>query len=59
MAQYLRQQSFRITETLLGAAIVYIVLVFVLTRILNWLERYLNKDRERPVSMPLAQTVKP
>jgi polar amino acid transport system permease protein/octopine/nopaline transport system permease protein len=59
MAQYLRQQSFRTTETLLGAAIIYIVLVFILTRILNWLERYLNKDRERPVSIPLAQTVKP
>ena len=40
---------------LIGAAIVYIVLVFILTRILNWLERYLNKDRERPVSMSLAQ----
>ena len=39
--------------------IVYIVLVFILTRILNWLERYLNKDRERPVSIPLAQTAKP
>ena len=34
-------------------------LVFVLTRLLNWLERYLNKDRDRPVSIPLAQTAKP
>jgi octopine/nopaline transport system permease protein len=59
MAQFIRQQSFRTYETLIGAGVVYIVLVFVLTRILNWLERYLNKDRERPVSMPLAQTVKP
>jgi polar amino acid transport system permease protein/octopine/nopaline transport system permease protein len=59
MAQYIRQQSFKTSETLLGAAIIYIFLVFILTRILNWLERYLNKDRERPVSIPLAQTVKP
>lgn len=59
MAQYIRAQSFRIYETLIGAGIVYIVLVFILTRILNWLERYLNKDRERPVSVPLGQTVKP
>lgn len=59
MAQFIRQQTFRVYETLIGAAIVYIVLVFILTRILNWLERYLNKDRERPVSVPLAQTVKP
>jgi octopine/nopaline transport system permease protein len=59
MAQYIRAQSFRIYETLIGAGIVYIVLVFILTRILNWLERYLNKDRERPVSIPLAQVAKP
>jgi polar amino acid transport system permease protein/octopine/nopaline transport system permease protein len=59
MAQFIRQQSFRTYETLIGAGIVYIVLVFLLTRLLNWLERYLNKDRERPVSIPLAQTAKP
>jgi polar amino acid transport system permease protein/octopine/nopaline transport system permease protein len=55
MAQFIRQQSFRTYETLIGAGIVYVVLVFLLTRLLNWLERYLNKDRERPVSIPLAQ----
>jgi hypothetical protein len=27
-----------------------VTLVFILTRALNWLERHLNKDRERPVS---------
>jgi len=59
MAQYVRQQTFRVYETLIGAGIVYIVLVFVLTRLMNWLERYLNKDRERPVSIPLAQIAKP
>jgi polar amino acid transport system permease protein/octopine/nopaline transport system permease protein len=58
-AQFIRQQTFRVYETLIGAGITYIVLVFILTRILNWLERYLNKDRERPVSVPVAQTVKP
>lgn len=59
MAQYIRAQTFRVYETFIGAGIVYIVLVFLLTRLLNWLERYLNKDRERPVSMPAAQLVKP
>jgi polar amino acid transport system permease protein/octopine/nopaline transport system permease protein len=59
MAQYIRAQTFRIYETLIGAGIVYIVLVFILTRLMNWLERYLNKDRERPVSIPLAQVAKP
>lgn len=58
-AQFLRSQSYRIYETLLSAAVVYVVLVFILTRLMNALERYLNKDRERPVSIPLAQTAKP
>jgi polar amino acid transport system permease protein/octopine/nopaline transport system permease protein len=58
-AQFIRSQTYRIYETLISAGIVYIVLVFILTRLLNLLERYLNKDRERPVSIPLAQTVKP
>lgn len=59
MAQYIRAQTFRVYETFFGAAIVYIVLVFVLTRLLNWLERYLNRDRERPVVIPVAQVAKP
>jgi polar amino acid transport system permease protein/octopine/nopaline transport system permease protein len=58
-AQFLRSQSYRIYETLIPACVIFIFLVFVLTRILNALERYLNKDRERPVSIPLAQTAKP
>ncbi|MEZ5831289.1 MAG: ABC transporter permease subunit [Dongiaceae bacterium] len=58
-AQFIRSQTYRIYETLISAGIVYIVLVFILTRILNWLERRLNKDRERPVAVPLAQTVRP
>lgn len=58
-AQFLRSQTYRIYETLIPACIVFIVLVFVLTRILNALERYLNKDRDRPVSIPLAHTAKP
>jgi octopine/nopaline transport system permease protein len=58
-AQFLRSQSYRIYETLLSAGIVYIVLVFILTRLMNWLERYLNKDREGPVAIPIAQMAKP
>jgi hypothetical protein len=34
---------------LIGAGIVYFCLVFLLTRVLNWVERRLNKDR-MPVS---------
>jgi len=47
---YIRAQTYRVYETLFGAAIIYIALVFLLTRVLNWVERYLNKDRERPAS---------
>jgi polar amino acid transport system permease protein/octopine/nopaline transport system permease protein len=50
MSGYIRQQTYRVYETLIGAAIVYIVLVFLMTRVLNWVERRLNRDRERPVS---------
>jgi polar amino acid transport system permease protein/octopine/nopaline transport system permease protein len=53
-AQYIRQQTFRIYETLLGAAIIYVALVFVLTRLLNMLERHLNKDRGPVPSLAAA-----
>ena len=48
--RYIQQQDLRFYEPLVGAAIIYVTLVFLLTRVLNWLERILNKDRERPVS---------
>jgi octopine/nopaline transport system permease protein len=44
--------SFRIYDTLIGAAIVYIVLVYGLTRLLYWVEGRLNKDRLAPASSP-------
>jgi polar amino acid transport system permease protein/octopine/nopaline transport system permease protein len=46
-------QSFRTYSPLLGAAIIYISLVFIFTRVLNWVERHLNKDRLAPVSVVL------
>jgi polar amino acid transport system permease protein/octopine/nopaline transport system permease protein len=53
-ARYIMQQDLRYYEPLVGGAIIYVALVFILTRILNWLERVLNKDRERPVSSVAA-----
>ena len=44
-ATSIRVNTFRVYDTLIGAGIVYFVLVFLLTRVLNWVERYLNKDR--------------
>jgi polar amino acid transport system permease protein/octopine/nopaline transport system permease protein len=52
-ATSIRVDTFRVYDTLIGAGIVYFVLVFLLTRVLNWVERRLNKDR-MPVSS-LAQ----
>jgi polar amino acid transport system permease protein/octopine/nopaline transport system permease protein len=49
-ATSIRVDTFRVYDTLIGAGIVYFVLVFILTRILNWLERRLNKDRMAVVS---------
>jgi len=49
-------QSFRTYPPLLGAAIIYITLVFVFTRLLYWVEKHLNRDRlpPEPVILPLA-----
>jgi octopine/nopaline transport system permease protein len=48
-ATSIRVDTFRVYDTLIGAGIVYFVLVYGLTRVLNWLERRLNKDR-MPIS---------
>ena len=47
-AKRIYSASFRTYESLVGAAIVYIVLVYGLTRLLYWIERRLNKDRLAP-----------
>lgn len=51
----IRIDTYRVYETLIAAGIVYFCIVFVLTRLLNWMERHLNKDR-MPVS---SSTPKP
>jgi His/Glu/Gln/Arg/opine family amino acid ABC transporter permease subunit len=48
VANFIRVQTFRVYEPLLAAALIYIFLTFVLTRIFRWLEAYLNKDRVAP-----------
>jgi polar amino acid transport system permease protein/octopine/nopaline transport system permease protein len=50
-ARWLQKQSFRTYEPLIAAGIVYVLLVFILSRFLNWLERRLNRDREQPPSL--------
>jgi polar amino acid transport system permease protein/octopine/nopaline transport system permease protein len=56
-AQAIRVDTFRVYDTLLGAAIVYIGMVFLLTRLLNWIERALGKDR-RPLPGTEARPAK-
>jgi len=48
-ATSIRVDTFRVYEPLIAAGIVYFIIVYGLTRILNWVERRLNKDRV-PVS---------
>jgi polar amino acid transport system permease protein/octopine/nopaline transport system permease protein len=49
-ATSIRVDTFRVYDTLIAAGIVYFIIVYGLTRILNWLERRLNKDRVAVVS---------
>jgi polar amino acid transport system permease protein/octopine/nopaline transport system permease protein len=44
-ATSIRVDTFRVYDTLVAAGIVYFALVFFLTRVLNWVERRLSKDR--------------
>lgn len=50
-ARWLQKQSFRTYEPLIAAGIIYVLLVFILSRFLNWLERRLNRDREQPAAL--------
>lgn len=45
-ATTIRVDTFRVYDTLIGAGIVYFSLVYILTRALNRVEKYLNKDRQ-------------
>jgi len=58
-ANYIRAQTLRVYEPLLAAALIYVFLTFVLTRIFRWVEAHLNKDRVAPVQIPLAEQIRP
>jgi len=49
-ARQIQKESYRIYEPLIAAGIIYIVTVFILTRLLNWLERRINQHRAAPQS---------
>ena len=50
-ARFIVAQTFRVYEPLLAAAVLYIILTFIITRGFRFLERYLNKDRLEPVQI--------
>jgi His/Glu/Gln/Arg/opine family amino acid ABC transporter permease subunit len=58
VAQSIRIETYRVYDTLIGAALVYVAMVYLLTRVLNWIERRLNRDR-LPVSVAPAATAAP
>ena len=49
-ARQIQKETYRIYEPLLAAGIIYIVTVFILTRLLNVVERRINQHRAAPVS---------
>jgi len=49
-AQHLRSEWLRTYPPLIAAAIIYIVLTFGITRVFYWVERRINRDRQRPKS---------
>jgi His/Glu/Gln/Arg/opine family amino acid ABC transporter permease subunit len=59
VANYIRVQTFQVYEPLLAAALIYVFLTFVLTRIFRWVETHLNKDRVAPVQIPLTEQIRP
>jgi len=54
MVQKIRADTFRTYEPLLAAAVIYMVLTFIITRCFNIVERRLNKDRQVPKTAAFA-----
>jgi polar amino acid transport system permease protein len=54
MVQKIRADTFRTYEPLLAAAVIYIILTFIITRGFNYMERRLNKDRVAPKTLSMA-----
>ena len=57
IVQKIRADTFRTYEPLLAAAVIYMVLTFIITRCFNYMERRLNKDRLAAKSLSRAGAV--
>lgn len=56
-ARQIQKVTFRVYEPLLVAAVIYIVLVFILTRILNQVERRINRHRLAPADLAVLPSM--
>ena len=56
-ARQIQKITFRVYEPLLVAAVIYIVLVFILTRILNQVERRINRHRLAPADLAVLPSM--
>jgi polar amino acid transport system permease protein len=59
VARYIEARTFRVYEPLFAAALIYIFLTVVLTRIFRLVEARLNKDRVAPAQVPTTDEVRP
>lgn len=56
-ARQIQKVTFRVYEPLLVAAVIYIVLVFILTRIMNHIERRINRHRLAPADLAVLPSM--
>lgn len=56
-ARQIQKVTFRVYEPLLVAALIYIVLVFILTRIMNRVERRINRHRLAPADLAVLPSM--
>lgn len=56
-ARQIQKITFRVYEPLLIAAVIYIVLVFILTRVMNYIERRINQHRLAPADLAVLPSM--
>jgi His/Glu/Gln/Arg/opine family amino acid ABC transporter permease subunit len=55
MANYIRVQTFQVYEPLLAAAVLYIIITFIIAGTFRWMEARLNRDRLPPVHIAKSE----
>jgi ABC-type arginine/histidine transport system permease subunit len=57
VSNFIRVQTFRVYEPLLAAAVIYILLTFIIAGIFRLLEARLNRDRVAPVKLAIPELI--